>query len=236
MSTLTPKKREIQERENRILAIARPMIVREGYHGLSMDRIAEQLKYSKGTIYNHFSCKEEIVIALAIQNVAKRVELFQNAAQFKGRPRHRMNAIGLASEIFVRAYPDFFQFERILNLPSVREKTSEKRQLVIRDCELGCMSIVAGLVRDAVAAEDLVLAKNFTPEKLVFGLWSLVTGAYSIALSSDSLDQMGLDDPFETVRDHTSALLDGFNWHPLSHEYDLKKLNKKIRKEVFNNE
>jgi len=236
MSTLTPKKREIKDRERRILAIARPMIVREGYHGLNMDRIAEKLKYSKGTIYNHFSCKEEIVIALAIENAAKRVELFQKAAQFKGPPRHRMNAIGLACEIFVQAYPDYFQFERILNLPSVREKTSEKRQSIVRDCELGCMSIVAGLVRDGIAAEDLVLAKKFTPEKLVFGLWSLVTGAYSIALSSDSLTQMGLDDPFAAVHDHTSALMDGFDWQPLSDEYDLTKLHKKIQKEVFKNE
>ncbi len=35
------------------------MIVRDGYHGLSMDRIAEALEYSKGTIYQHFSCKKK---------------------------------------------------------------------------------------------------------------------------------------------------------------------------------
>ena len=63
MQTLTPKKREILERESRILEVARPMVVREGYHGLNMDRIAEEVRYSKGTIYNHFSCKEEIIIA-----------------------------------------------------------------------------------------------------------------------------------------------------------------------------
>ena len=62
MESLTPKKREILERENRILEVARPIVVREGYHGLNMDRIAEKLKYSKGTIYNHFSCKEEIML------------------------------------------------------------------------------------------------------------------------------------------------------------------------------
>ena len=93
MTTLTPKQREIQERETKILEVARPIVVREGYHGLNMDRIAEKISYSKGTIYNHFSCKEEIIIALAVQNVAKRIELFRQAAQFKGRPRYRMRAI-----------------------------------------------------------------------------------------------------------------------------------------------
>jgi len=233
MKTLTPKKREIAEREAKILAVARPMVVREGYHGLNMDRIAEKVNYSKGTIYNHFSCKEEIVIALAIEGAAKRVELFQQAAQFKGCARHRMIAIIAAAEKFVRDYPDYFQFENILQLASVIEKTSEKRRAVVRGCEMQCMSVVAGIVRDAIAAEDFELPKGFSPEKLVFGFWSLTSGAYSIALASDSLEQMGMQDPFETVRRHTEALLDGFDWHPLTRDYDSKKLFMKINHEVL---
>ena len=236
MHTLTPKQREIQERENRILEVARPIVVREGYHGLNMDRIADEVQYSKGTIYNHFSCKEEIIIALAIQNAAKRVELFQKAAQFKGCARYRMIAIGEAAERFVRDYPDFFQFEQILELASVREKTSEKRQSVIKGSEMQCMSVVAGIVRDAVAAGDLELQNGFTPEQLVFGLWAMTSGAYAIVFSSDSLTHIGLDDPFQTVRDHTAALLDGHCWNPLASEYDPKNVLKKVRKEVFGDE
>jgi hypothetical protein len=93
--------------------------------------------------------------------------------------------------------------------------------------------VVAGVVRDASAAEDLVRSKDFTPEKLVFGLWSLTTGAFAIIFTSDSLQQMGLDEPFETVRDHTKAILDGHGWTPLSSEFDSNKVLKKIRKEVF---
>lgn len=236
MDTLTPKKREMLERETRILDVARPMVVREGYHGLNMDRIAEQVGYSKGTIYNHFSCKEEIIIALAIQNVAKRIELFQRAAQFKGCSRFRIAAIGEAAERFVQDFPDYFQFEQILRLASVREKTSEKRQSVIRSCEMQCMSVVAGIVRDAIAAEDLVLPVGVSPEQLVFGLWSLTSGAYAILFNSDSLEQMGLDDLLETVRKHSDALLDGYGWTPLSTEYDSAELRNRIRQEAFSNE
>ncbi len=236
MSILTPKQQEIVEREAQILEIARPIVVREGYHGLNMDRIAEAVQYSKGTIYNHFSCKEEIIIALAIKNVAKRVELFQKAAQFKGRSRFRMVAIGEAAEMFVRDFPDFFMFEEIIQLPSVREKTSEKRQSVIQGCEMQCMSVVAGIVRDAVAQEDLELPDGIKPEELVFGMWSLTSGAYSIMLKSQSLEQMGLDDPYAIVRFHTAALLDGQNWKPHSTEFDMDSLLKRIRREVFSNE
>jgi len=230
METLTPKQQEIREREARILATARPIVVREGYHGLSMDRIAEKLEYSKGTIYNHFSCKEEIIIALAIENMAKRIELFRKAAEFKGCSRHRIMAIGAAAETFVRQYSDYFQFEQILRLDSVREKTSEKRQAVIENCEIQCMSVVSGVVRDAIASDDLQLPEGMTPESLVFGLWSLTTGAYSIALNSDSLRLIGVSEPFELVRQHLATLLDGYGWRPLSTEIDIEKILQEIRK------
>jgi AcrR family transcriptional regulator len=236
MTTLTPKQREIQERETKILEVARPIVVREGYHGLNMDRIAEKISYSKGTIYNHFSCKEEIIIALAVQNVAKRIELFRQAAQFKGRPRYRMMAILEAAEIFATKFSDYFQFEQILVLDSVREKTSEKRRMVIQNCEMQCMSVVSGIVRDAIASGDLELPKHITPEKLVYGLWSLTTGAYSIALTSDSLPQIGVEEPFAAVRDQVAIMLDGYRWKPLSTKVDRLEILMRIREEVFSNE
>lgn len=236
MKTMTPKKREMQEREAKILEVARPIVVHDGYHGLNMDRIAEAVSYSKGTIYNHFSCKEEIIIALAIQNVAKRIELFRRAAQFKGRPRHRMMSICLAAEMFVRNYSDYFQFEQILRLDSVREKTSEKRQSVIQNCEIQCMSVVSGVVRDAIATGDLKLPDHVSPEKLVFGLWSLTSGAYSIALTSDSLPELGVDEPFAAVREQVAIMLDGYRWKPLSTKFDASELLTRIREEVLQDE
>lgn len=233
MQTQSPKQIEIREREQRILEIARPMVVDGGYHGLNMDRIASELEASKGTIYNHFSCKEEIVLALAIQAMEKRVELFRTAAQFRGKPRFRMDAIGVAAEMFVTDYPDYFMFEQILRLGSVLEKTSEKRQSLIRQCEFNCMSVVGGIVRDAVANEDLKLVDGFSPEDIVFGLWALTTGGYSIAFSSESLSQLGVSEPFGLVKRHAAALMDGHHWKPLSTTYDLDDLIARIRAEVF---
>ena len=85
MDTLTPKQLEIRNREEKILEVARPLILRDGYQGLSMEKIAAELEYSKGTIYNHFSCKEEIVVALAIQSANVRVNQFRKAAEFSGQ-------------------------------------------------------------------------------------------------------------------------------------------------------
>ena len=228
VETLSPKKLEIQEREQRILAAARSIVVREGYQPLSMERIADTVEYSRGTIYNHFSCKEEIIIALAEKGAAKRVEMFREAASYQDNSRFRMLAICYAAERFVISFPDYFLFEQIFNLDSVREKTSHQRQQLIHTCEVQCMGIVTGVVRDAIAHGDLTLPADVSPERLVFGLWALTSGAYGLAFTSQSLPQIGITDPYAVVRIHVCHLLDGYGWKPLSATHSVDEVFSQI--------
>ena len=233
MTTLTAKQRAIRDREARILELSRKMVVQSGYHGLNMDRIAESLDVSKGTLYNHFACKEEIIIALAIQTSEKRWQMFRQAAQFVGRPRERMLAIAYASDTFSEEEKEHSKFEQILRIASIWEKTSEKRRLVMQTCESRCMGIVSGIVRDAIAAGDLVLQNDMTPEELVFGLWAISEGTDWIAESSYSLRDLGIGDPKRVKNQHITTLLDGYGWRPLSSEQDYRQIFQRIEREVL---
>ena len=71
MVTISPKQRQILGREVLVLDMARELLLKSGYHGLTMARVAEAVGCSKATVYQHFSCKEEIIIALAGQSVEK---------------------------------------------------------------------------------------------------------------------------------------------------------------------
>jgi len=179
MVTLTRKEREVQEREAKILLLARTMLRESGYLGLSMDRIAAQMEYSKGTIYQHFRNKEEIILALANEALEKRLSMFERASTWSGAdcPRDRMAAIGAAAEEFVEQYPHHFAVEQIVRSTSIWEKTSEERREFMQHCEGRCMQIVSGVVRDGLAHGDLELPAERSPEDLVFGLWSLNFGA-----------------------------------------------------------
>ena len=236
MSTMTRKQKERQDRESRILEVSRPVVIKEGYHGLNMDRIADAVEYSKGTIYNHFSCKEEIILALAIETTERRTAMFHRAAAFQGRTRERMLAIGTAAELFVRLFPDHFMLEQIIRSASVWEKTSESRRNVMRSCENRCMSTVGGVVRDAIASGDLDLPENVTPEDVVFGLWSISFGAFAIIVTSDQLLQLGIRDPYDAYRVNVTKMIDGFGWGPLSDEHDYDQTLSRIQNEVFPDE
>ena len=106
MAGLSPKQREIRDREVQILDIARRLLIERSYHGLTMARVAEETGCSKATIYQHFGCKEEIITALAVQSVDKQRGLVERAAMFPGRSRERMLAVGVATELFARLHAD----------------------------------------------------------------------------------------------------------------------------------
>jgi AcrR family transcriptional regulator len=232
-STVTRKQREVQGREERILELARSMIVQDGYHGLSMDRIAEALEYSKGTIYQHFSCKEEILMALVNETSERRLDLFRRAAAFRGRSRERITALGAAAELFFQLYPDQIHAEHTIRVSSIREKVSEQRRLCLESCETRCSEVVRGVIRDALAAGDLELSPDFGVEDLAFGLWSITFGGYSIAATSPSLANLGIHEPLLAIRGNCIRLLDGVGWKPLSSEQDLTPVFERVRREVF---
>ena len=95
---------------------------------------------------------------------------------------------------------------------------------------------MGGVVRDAIARGDLRLPTDCTPEDLVFGLWSLTHGAFSIIATSDTLHELGVHDPYPTVRRHLDKLLDGYAWRPLSNEDDVELTRQRILAEVFPHE
>lgn len=214
MQTLSRKQREIVERERQILALARPILLREGYPALSMDRLAAEMEYAKGTLYNHFPNKEEIVAALAIESLELRRKLFEHAALLSSQSRVRMMAIGSACELYATSCSEHFAIEQLLRNAIIWEKASEKRQSLIRNCELRAMGIVAGVVRDAVAGGELNLPE-MTAEEFVFGFWSLTYGSHALMASSPSLPDIGVNNPLRTIRYHGWTLMNGYGWQSL---------------------
>lgn len=212
---LTPKQREIRSRESRILALARPMVADGGIAGLSMDAIARRMRYAKGTIYNHFGCKEEILLALAIQGTETRLALFQVAKEFPSHSRDRMAAVGLACQDYRQRFADLFAIETMVRHATIWDKASDQRRSILASCETRTMGLVASIAQEAVAAGDLKVGRGQRVEDMVFGLWSLTYGGMLIGDTSPGLADIGIRDTFAAIRRNCNAILDGFGWLPL---------------------
>jgi AcrR family transcriptional regulator len=233
MARSTRKQLEIAEREEQILEVAQEMLLDRGYSGLNMDEIAQRINCAKGTVYGHFKNKEDVLMEIAARGVDKRAEMFSKAAAFPGRSRERMALLGFAAELFLQAYPHFFQAEVILRTDTLREKASEERLVFMRNCEFRCMQIVAGIVRDGISQGDLVLPEDARPEEVGFALWSLTYGGYTILQTGTPLNSLGVRQPLATIRWHAHRLLDGLNWRPLAADWDFESVIERAARELF---
>ena len=233
MGTASRKQREIEEREAKILEVARRILASEGYIKLNMDRIAAEIEYAKGTVYQHFRNKEDIIVALDIEGHKVMAELFRMAASFEGTPRHRMTAIGVASNLKNQLYPDHLQIDRITSNPAIFEKATEERQEQLRETEGACMAVLLELVCEAVDRKDLCLPEATAPGDLVFGLWAMSSGAYDIISTGIPLADHGVANPMAALWHNFTMLLDGYGWKPLSHEEDYVDARRRAWTEIF---
>src|SRR5262245_51842398 len=199
-----------------------------------MEAIAESIHFSRAVVYQHYKSKEDVLVALAAQTGERRVELFERAAAFRGKPRERMLAIGEAVAHFATTYPSHFKTEHIIHTSSVRDKCSPENQIRLATCEAKCPLIAAGIVRDAISQGDLVLPEGLAPEQMIFGLWSMYFGGLFLMSSDIDLERKGgVTEPMNALRRASAALMDGYGWKPLSSEWDYDATRKRVAQEVI---
>ena len=232
---MTRKQREVREREQLLLQIARKMLIEHGYAGLSMDQLAEAAEYSKGTIYQHFESKEDLVTALAIESMERRVELFLRAEQFAGRPRERMLAIGVADELFSRLEIQHYHSEFIIKLANLRDRASTERQQALEKLENSCFGCVVRIVESGIESGDL--PRDTNPRELVYSVFTMALGTHMTSLHFCSmLIEFRIDDPQKVLLQGIHVLLDGSDWRPKRVEWDFAKTYQRIQDEVFSEE
>lgn len=211
------------------------MLIEQGYAGLSMDQLAEAAEYSKGTIYQHFATKEDLVTALAIESMERRVELFLRAEQFVGRTRERMLAIGVADEIFSRLETHHYHSEFIIKLANLRDRASAERREALDRLESACFGCVVRIVQSGIDSGDL--PQDVDPRELVYSVFSMALGTHMTALHYCSmLTEFEIHDPVKVLLIGINILLDGFGWHPLRSEWDYAATYQRIFQEIFSHE
>ena len=93
------------QREQRLLQLAQQVLQQDGFAGFTMDRLTALSDVSKGTLYNHFSSKEDVLTALSVDSLQRLLQQFQHAIKFNGHSRERALALHYAYHTFSAAEP-----------------------------------------------------------------------------------------------------------------------------------
>ena len=109
METLPRREKERQARQAEIVAAAERIFCRRGYADASMDEIAKEAQFTKRTVYQYFTNKEDLYCAVALEG-NKRFFARQQAAMAEGGTGlARFRRVAAASYEFYRDFPDLFR-------------------------------------------------------------------------------------------------------------------------------
>ncbi len=235
MGTRERRQREFAEREALFLDAALHRIREDGLLGLQMSGLAEKAEYAVGTLYLHFSSKEDLLLALATRIVQDYLELLRKASAWKASSRERMLAIAVADIVFQRRHPDYFRISQYCLCEVAWSAASETRRHAFQQANLPTMNIVARIIEDACRAGDLD-AEGASAQELAIGVWSLCSGYANISHAEGLLEMFTVNDPNTVLCRQVQSLLDGYGWKPLSgptSEHEIKQLIQRIGLEVF---
>jgi AcrR family transcriptional regulator len=236
MPEMTRKQRELHEREELILDTAQTMLHHHGYNYLTMDRIAETVEYSKGTIYNHFASKEDLVCSLSCRCINNLIDVFKRAYNYDGTTRERYSAIGIGYSLYHQLRPMDSQNIQTAKNFAVREKISTEKLCEMEALEHTLTKIAHDIVQQAIDCGDLDKKYQDYINTIVFGCWSMHYGGMLLGQSDIPLQKLGFSPVVKMLWENTNAYLDGYRWLPLSTKTNTDRLIETISSVLFDDE
>jgi AcrR family transcriptional regulator len=235
MGTRERKQKEFEAREALFLNTARRLIREEGLLTLQMARLARECDYATGTLYQHFSSKEDLLVALATVRIEEHSEIFERVRAWPASTRERMFALGEVDQDFGRRHPCHEQLLQYVFTEVVWASASSERRSRLQQALEKPAGAVRAIVEEALANGDLD-AQGFKPQELMLGPWGLCTGIQSMQQARGLLDHLGIDSSEDLLRFHSQAMLNGLGWQPLIDLEDratLKSWVEKVRRELL---
>ena len=107
---LSRKEREKISRQRDILTAARELFLRRGYHETTLEEIARQADFGKGTIYNYFDSKEELFRSIIDQFTDEIADLIRSAIAVPGGIREKLSSYAKIIIYYSNKNSDLFRF------------------------------------------------------------------------------------------------------------------------------
>jgi AcrR family transcriptional regulator len=167
-----PQRRDLTRQK--ILDKARKLFVEKGLAGLSMRKLAKELKYTPAAIYKHFDNKEEILQAIREESWALSNAMDADMPSGLGT-RDLLVESARRYLAFAAAYPDHYQL--MFNTPDLPYGAPED---VRKDPHF---APVIAMVERGVQSGEIRLPEGFEAAMLAFQMWITVHGAAMLRLT-----------------------------------------------------
>ena len=227
---------EYRAREIELIDLAQKLVGDGSISSLNMDALVAAAPYSKGTVYKHFCSKEDLILAICNECITGVHGMFERSLEFEGTSRERIVAKVVSYIIWAKLNSAQLFVVLSAHSPTVVANASSERNDQHNKIEKSLMGLFNAEIAKAVESGDLQLNEGMTHLQVSFACWSSVFGAMALIMSkgeSKELQSMVLER--ETMT-NAQLILDGFDWKPLSTEFDYTKTIQRACKELYQDE
>ena len=129
--------RKARERRARIQLIrnaALKTFAENGYHGTSMERIAENAELGKATLYYYFKSKDELLLSILEDGIREFFDRIEREWETSESLLEKIQQIALVGAHFFAAYPNYFKLYYYLTAhPALNRKAMRQLQPLIQE-------------------------------------------------------------------------------------------------------
>jgi AcrR family transcriptional regulator len=225
MRTTQRKAQEVAQRDQLLVQVALGMVSRDGFHNLTLGKLAEQAGYSKGTIYNHFTCREDLLIELSAESARRQLHYFQAIADLPWDGIRSVYGMALAYMRHAEVAPVLFECSITARTDAVCRVASEER-LKRRDLVESQMAQVVGYAVERTIAEGSFENAEVEAGVAVDALRAYILGYAAMHLLSRRFLWSG-EEAVEARLKVMTSMVSGLGWTRLPYE-DVTRLHREV--------
>ena len=177
------KEREKVQRRNDIIDAAEKLFFTRGIETTTMDDVAEQAEYSKGTLYLYFKNKDDLYGAINARGLEQLTRMFREARKKAKTGHEQVRQIGEAYHRFFHEHHNYFNM-----MLTCGSRTAEP-DLENEDDKWGNLAIQEVAQAVTTGIEDGTIRSDLDPLSTAITLWGQSTGILQIVHSHGSFFQ-----------------------------------------------
>lgn len=191
MSIADRKERERIQRQNLIIDAAEKVFMTKGFENATMEDIAEEAEFSKGTLYTYFQSKNELCLSIVLRGLNVLVCEFEKVVKGTTLSINKIELLAAKFLKFYKKYPNFiFAFSNYKQ----HRAGCKFESTILQDIEAENHKI-----RDIISQiiingkKDISIRSDADSEKISYILWGEISGLIPMLLQEiDDIDTVEL--------------------------------------------
>lgn len=185
------KEREKEQKRSLMLEAAEALILEKGLDNLNMTEVADRAEVSKGSLYQYFESKTDLVLGICDKATGLLTKEIQKVLTQDKPGIELVHMIGSTFMSFVTQHPEYFRAMKFHD--NLKETSDLEDSTFLDSCSTNMQSSFTCMVRAIqIGMQDGSINSSYDPKELALILWATSHGMVSMAYQHQNTQHFNL--------------------------------------------